>query len=326
MNKFAVIGTVLVAGAVAAGGAYYYTQGGSQMRILFVDSYHEGYEWSDGITEGIRDVFEGENVELRIHRMDTKNNTEEDFKVRAGLQVRDLIDSYRPDLVIATDDNAQKYAIAPFYRNTDLPVVFAGVNWDASVYGYPADNITGMIEVQSVREVLALLGQFTDGQRIGVLAGDTASYREKESKNHEEVLGLHFDDERIVSTFEEWKQAFVDMQSTVDMLYVFNNAGIEGWDNQEAARFAMQNTRIPTGGTNPWIAPYVLVTFTKDATEQGEHAARTALRILNGESPRNIPLVTNRRGEVLVNSELAHRLRIDITPELLDAASNNRLY
>ncbi len=326
MSKAAIAGAVIIAGGAAIGAGYYFAEGAAQKRILFVDSYHEGYEWSDGITEGIRQVLDGEDVELQIHRMDTKNNTDEEFRVRAGLQVRDLIESYQPDIVIATDDNAQKYVIAPFYRDTDLPVVFAGVNWDASVYGYPTDNITGMIEVQAVREVLALLGQFSDGPRIGVLAGDTESYREKESKNHEEVLGIHFDDERIVSTFDEWKQALIEMQGTVDMLYIFNNAGIAGWDNQEAARFTMRNTRIPTGGTNPWIAPYVLATFTKDATEQGEHAAVTAMRILNGESPRDIPMVTNRRGEVLVNSELAHRLGIEISPELLHAASNSRLF
>jgi hypothetical protein len=30
-------------------------------RILYVDSYHEGYGWSDGITEGIQSVLQGKN-------------------------------------------------------------------------------------------------------------------------------------------------------------------------------------------------------------------------------------------------------------------------
>ena len=44
------------------------------------------------------------------------------------------------------------------------------------------------------------------------------------------------------------------------------------------------------------------------------------------ESRRDIPTVTNWRGEALVNSELAHRLSIEISPELPDAASGSRLF
>ena len=65
------------------------------------------------------------------------------------------------------------------------------------------------------------------------------------------------------------------------------------------------------------MAPYVLVTFTKDPYEQGEYAAQTALRILEGESPRDIPMVTNQRGKVLLNSELAHALGLTIPSEML---------
>jgi hypothetical protein len=32
----------------------------------------------------------------------------------------------------------------------DLPVVFVGVNWDASPYGYPTANVTGSVEVELI--------------------------------------------------------------------------------------------------------------------------------------------------------------------------------
>ena len=318
MNAKMILG-VAVAGILAVGAGFLVLDRAEPRRILFIDSYHAGYPWSDGITDGIQQTLADENIVLRIHRMDTKNNTSEDFKQRAGLVAKLVIEEFEPDVVIATDDNAQKYLIAPYYRNTDLPVVFAGVNWDASVYGYPADNITGMVEVSAVPEMLALIRQITPGQRVASLSGNTETLR-KEIKNYNDVLGLDFDEDRRVTTFDEWKAAFLEMQDSVDILYMYNNAGIAGWDDDEANRFVLENTRIPSGSVQPWMAPYVLVTFTKDPFEQGEYAAQTALRILDGESPRNIPLVTNRRGNVLLNSDLAHAMGLSIPAELLDNA------
>ena len=49
-------------------------------KILFVDSYHQGYEWSDGIEAGLRHGLEGAGVELKIVRMDTKRNTDDEFR------------------------------------------------------------------------------------------------------------------------------------------------------------------------------------------------------------------------------------------------------
>ena len=56
-------------------------------KVLFIDSYHTGYKWSDGITKGIQDVVGDSGVELKIHRMDTKRNTSEEFKKNAAEQL-----------------------------------------------------------------------------------------------------------------------------------------------------------------------------------------------------------------------------------------------
>jgi hypothetical protein len=113
-------------------------------KVFFIDSYHEGYEWSDGIVRGVRSVL-GDSVELKIHRMDTKNNPSEDFARNAGEEARQAIAAWGPEVVIAADDNASRHVVAPFFANTDLPAVFCGVNWDASVYGFPTKNVCGTV-------------------------------------------------------------------------------------------------------------------------------------------------------------------------------------
>ena len=63
-------------------------------RVLFVNSYHPGYSWSDGITDGVLaefnvrrtetgDLDQSESaVELRIAYMDCKQNQAEGFPKR----------------------------------------------------------------------------------------------------------------------------------------------------------------------------------------------------------------------------------------------------
>ena len=87
-GKFiAIVLGVLAIGAAAAGGGYTYLMGESGgKRVLFIDSYHAGYPWSDGITAGIQQVLADKDVELRIHRMDTKRNGSEEFKKQAAMK------------------------------------------------------------------------------------------------------------------------------------------------------------------------------------------------------------------------------------------------
>ncbi|MDJ0607510.1 MAG: ABC transporter substrate binding protein [Kiloniellales bacterium] len=307
---------------VLAAGGFYLWQGGNfgKKRVLFIDSYHKGYAWSDGITTGIVRVLASHDVELHVHRMDTKNNKGEDFKKRAGLRAKQVIDRMKPDVVIAADDNAQKYLIVPYFRGSDLPVVFAGVNWDASGYGYPASNVTGMVEVEAPDHLFDILRRFSNGTRLGSLGTNSETNR-KVVQKYGQLLNIYFQEDVYVDTFEEWKQAYLDLQNKVDILFMYNNAGIEGWNDAEAVAFVQENSRIPSGSVQPWMAPFVMVSYSKDATEQGEWAAEAALRILDGDSPNRIPIARNQRGEMMVNSAIANRLGVEVPPEMLSRAS-----
>ena len=315
MKPKALLGLAVV-GIAAAGAGYYWYEKQGTPKILFVDSYHEGDAWSDGITAGIQQVLEGSNVTLRIHRMDTKRNKTEKFKKQAARKAKAVIEEFKPDVVIAADDNAAKYLIVPYYRGGNLPFIFAGINWDAERYGFPARNVTGMVEVNAVENLLETLRTFSGGVTVGFLSDDT-SPTQKELETYAEVLKLEFDKVSLVSTFADWKQAYVEMQESVDVLYFYNNAGIEGWNDQEASRFALENARIPSGAVQAWMAPYVLLVFPKDAVEQGEWAATTALRIIQGVSPEDIPLARNKRTTPMMNSAMARNLQLEIPSELI---------
>lgn len=285
-------------------------------KVLWVDSYHEGYEWADGIGQGIRSVLDGTDIELKISHMDTKRNPDEASIKTAASQVLTEIDEFQPDVIIASDDNAQKFLVVPYLMDTGRPVIFCGLNWDASIYGYPTENITGMVEIELVAELVDHLKQYSSGDVIGYLTVTS----ETETKVIEAYNERFFDGQMQVvevKTFDEFKEAFLEVQDKWDMVFLGNNAGIDRWDVDEAEQFFVENTKIPTGTINSWMAPYALITLAKDPAEQGEWSAQAALLILDGTPPSEIPVVENQRGSLILHLDIAEQLDVVFPPSML---------
>ncbi|APG27782.1 hypothetical protein A7E78_07990 [Syntrophotalea acetylenivorans] len=288
-------------------------------KILWVDSYHEGYAWTAGIEEGIRQVLSGSGVELRIERMNTKWIVEEKCRQQAALKAKKAIETFRPDVVIASDDNAAKYLVAPYLKDTDLPVVFCGINWDASPYGFPCRNVTGMLEVEPVTALVRHLHRYAEGNRLGYLSADTVSERKVVS-----VYNHHFFNGKMKSylarDFTHFKELFLKAQQEVDMIYIANHSDMPGWDSPQVEEFLLQNVAKPTGSRLGYMERFVTFTVAKVPQEQGEWAARTALRILGGVDPKDIPLASNERASLTLNLKMAKAAGIQLPVETLKAA------
>jgi ABC-type uncharacterized transport system substrate-binding protein len=275
-------------------------------RVLYVDSYHQGYPWSDGITEAVKSTLEGNDVTLRIYRMDTKRNGSEDYKKNAAQKVREVIAEFRPEVVIASDDNASKYVIMPYYKDARLPFVFCGVNYSADDYGFPFSNVTGMLELPPAIKLIYSMKHFTRITKVGYLASDTLTERKDGAYTKRDVREDFV--ESYVKTFSQWKSEFLRLQDEADVLIIGNNGGIKGWDDNAARRFAEDNTRIVTGCLLDWLAPLAFIGATRSATEQGHYAANVALRILDGTSPSSIPITGNVQANIIINMKIAQKL------------------
>ena len=322
---------MILAGAATAKESSRTLSSPGKKKVLYVNSYHPGYEWSDGITRSICAVFgarmrNGGGVDnsesrvlLKVVYMDTKRKSSEAQKIDAGRRAKGIIDSWTPDLVITSDDNAAKYLIVPFFINTAIPFVFCGINWDCSEYGLPAKNVTGMVEVQLIDQIVHTLKQYARGGRIAFIKGDDFSAR-REARFYERRFHLSLD-KRFVKTFTQWKSAYIDLQRTADMILVGNSASIDGWQDKTAQALVDQHTMVPTGNWDAWMAPFALITFATKPEEQGRWAATTALRILSGTPPNRIPVVTNKTARVILNMPLAKKLKIRFPIELINRAA-----
>ncbi len=299
-------------------------------RVLYINSYHRGYEWSDAIEIAILQVFnvpaadiaaqkEGVgDVRLRVVYMDSKRQSTAAYLQEKGLEIKGIVENWQPDVVITSDDNAARYVIAPYFRNSTIPFVFCGINWDASEYGLPAANVTGMLEVQLIDEILVYLKTLAKGAKVGYLKGDDTSAR-KEAAFYEDRFALSLDS-RFVKNFAEWKKEYLALQQEVDMLLLGNVSSISDWNAKEGKELVYANTLIPSGNWDAWMAPYALMTFATKPEEQGKWAAETAKEILAGKTPSSIAVVQNVVAHVVLNMQLAKKMGVKFPINLVEQA------
>lgn len=287
-------------------------------KVLFVNSYHPEYEWSAAIEAGAKGVLAGSGAKLQFHEMDTKRHGDEEFKKKAGLEAKRLIETMKPDVVIVADDNAVAYVYAKYFKDSAIPFVFCGVNWDSSKYG-PFKNATGMEEVALTKELVENLRAYAKGTRIGYLSADNETER-IDLPFLKKQAGSAFAVEKYVKTLGAWNEAYAKMQREVDLVIIGNNAGIMDWNQDQAVAFAVANTRIPTGSVYDWMMPYVMLGIVKVAEEQGIWAAKSALEILKGKKPTDIPIAQNKQGRTMLNVKLATAAGVVFKPALLKNA------
>ena len=287
--------------------------------VLFVNSYHQGYAWSDGEEAGAKQALAGSGVQLEFFRMDTKRNPEAKWFEDQSKKLKAKVDAEKPDVVIVADDNAAR-VMAKYYKNNGQKWVYCGVNWDPANHGLPYPNATGMTEVALVDKVIDALKGYAKGSRVGFLTVESETER-TEARAYAKQLKLTFAKEKFVKTLAEWKEEFRKMQGEVDVLFFGNFAGINDWNEAEAAAWALEHSKIPSGSTYDFTMPYTMLGMTKIAEEQGLWAGKAALQIVKGTPISSIAPVQNKDYKLFLNVKLASRAGVVFKPELVKNAT-----
>lgn len=291
----------------------------------YVNSYHMGYPWSDAIQKQFRESVEGHCRVIEFY-MDTKRRKKSAQIIKAGQRAYEFIRALNPDIVITSDDNAAKHLVVPFLLQSQTPVVFSGINWTVSEYGFPADNVTGIVEVAPDRPLLEQGLKTTDhnkGQlvRIAYVGENTLT----QLKNFErwQILTSRIGnitlDNLLVDNFTHWKSAFKSAQN-YNLVIMGSNSGIANWDDAEAVKYAQLTSRKLSMTTVSWMMPYAVLGFTKVPEEHGEWAAATTIAILSGIRAGDIPLVTNRRWDTWINPSLLEKTGLGLDESIVNKA------
>ncbi len=279
-------------------------------RIVYVNSYHAGYGSSDDVMEGINETLKEENVEMKIFFLDAKRKTAETETGESVQIILEEIEAFNPGLLIVSDDNAVKDLVVPHFNVTELPVVFCGVNWSTEQYNL-GDNVTGMLEVLPLRELLSeVISNYPETRKLVVLSENSLSEQNNRMLLDTLYRNIGLDvTYSLANDFESWERMFLEASQNADLIYMPTNGAIKGWNDSEAKNIIEENLKVPVVTCDDFMMPYAVFGLTKVAREQGEWAAQTALEIIRGKSPSEIPYTANKQTRAWLNTSFANQIK-----------------
>ena len=128
-------------------------------RVLILNSYHEGYHWTDRIMAGIHSVFdEQSDIELHIDYMDTKRIVDKTHFENLRSLYKHKYNSMNLNAIIVTDDHALNFLLQ--YRDElfpGIPVFFIGINDYEASRMINQKNITGITVTYDVFGTIELM-------------------------------------------------------------------------------------------------------------------------------------------------------------------------
>jgi ABC-type uncharacterized transport system substrate-binding protein len=313
-------------------------------RILVLQSYDLTYPWTREVTVGVRRVLDAHShYAVRWFYMDTKRHPSKEFREKAGVSARQSIDRWKPDVIIAIDDDAQQFVGKYYVDHPNIRIVFSGVNGGIESYGYAgAKNVTGIFERKDLRALKdALMSLQWPRKAKGPLRimhiGDTSS-----SVAHDEHHLHDFDwkplliqPSQLVGDFDAWKQAVLSAQEQADFIITTNYRKISRSKTdqnlvpaEEVVAWTLANSKIPVIGTNGFfVEDGGELAIGTSPFEQGEVAARMATLLINGKPAKDIPHASTRQFVVYMRSTKLSQRGISLPPlyEAFARATNNDL-
>lgn len=290
-------------------------------KVLVVMSYEEENPWVREIKTGIEGAL-GDTSDVSYIYMDTKLNLAGGPK-KAALAFAKFTE-LKPDGVITADDNAQSMFVLPYLiGKTDIPIMFCGVNATPDKYGYPALNVSGILERGHVRQTIAYLQQLDPKiESISFVTHDGPSGRalknqvEVESQNYTATIkGFH-----LVKTGDQLRALGKRLQFETDAIFIDSLEGIEdstgrGTTNKDALRILMDAFQGPVVGANRYhVEQRALTALVKTGEEQGRTAAEMLLSAMQGTPIAALPITHNHRGRRVINVATMRNLQMRPRP------------
>ena len=308
----------------------------NRARILRLDSYHADYLWSQSINQGAERGlaeygYDATNTQIAYFYMDTKRNTATDYLTVVAQQAETLIRQTRPDVVIASDNNAIRLVLPPL-ADAGIPIVFAGLNDDPETYlgEPPYASITGILERAHVLETFRWIDHVFGETRITAIFDDSITSATYLPVVNAAIQEMGWQDRASIhhtNDFEEWQQVVTAAVETSDILVIGTYHTLRDSANRPIHEDAVMAWMVEHS-TLP-IVPFWEFSIQQGALggsvisgeSQGYEAGRMAAQILNGAQPADLPIITPTRGKLIVNSEAIEHWDVSIPLNLLEISA-----
>ena len=303
-------------------------------KIFIVYSYDKDYAWNEALATSIERTLDSTACQIQSFYMDTRLKNEQQWKVKSGQMALEEMNAFDPDVVIACDDNAQQYFVSLIPPEEKTPIIFCGVNTDPSVYGYPNEKTTGILERPFPLRSLILCKQIDpEIKTVAFIGDDTNStdgyikFLKEQNLGDFENLGFfkyeHFDKLlEDLQILEKFANCFYFIRTTE-----FKDAKGNIISTQKAMEMINQVTDKPIIGLSDYIVyDGALCGVVPDPNFHGTLSAQMALQIANERKrPADFPIIAYQSnfddledGLSIINLNIAHEKNIRIPVELLN--------
>ncbi|CCH50381.1 PAS/PAC sensor hybrid histidine kinase [Pseudodesulfovibrio piezophilus C1TLV30] len=302
----------------------------AKKNVLYLNSYHDGYQWSDSIMDGVRSILDESEfkINLQVEYMDFKRY---EHDAVSGMLLRLYKEKFAHeafDVVMAVDDDA--FMFASEFRNElfpGVPLVFCGVN-DLKDGALKQGNVTGLVENFNLMQTLDVALKLHPDKRRMIVVGDTstAGLAIKQQVEHGvEKYQPHLEVEYWTRlTLAEVLERVKVLPSDTFLFFIpyYQTIGGRFYTAEDVMAAIYRHSAVPIYTAwefllgNGAVGGRMLSGF-----KHGQQAASVALRILKGESADSIPVFKEPTGEYVFDYQVLWRL--GITEELLPP--NSRL-
>jgi PAS domain S-box-containing protein len=268
--------------------------------VVILNSYHQGYKWSDGEIEGLlaglKAVYPG--MSPAIEHLDLKRFSGEDYENRLSGFLADKYRNRKIDLAVILDNPAFDLILSR--RNEILPgvpVVFAGVNDFTPVMLKGQNRVTGVAEVQDYQGTLSQALALQPATRRVFAVHDYTATGRAVRREMEAVLPAFRDRVQVTfnapATFEEMAAqiAVLPPDSMVLILSFITDSDGKALTSDQSTAVLTAQARVPVYAMHETRLGYGIVGgMLIGGAEHGRRAAVMALRVLAGEDPASIPV------------------------------------
>lgn len=269
--------------------------------VLVLHAYHQGFQWTDNIQSGLAETLARLAPDALIHveYMDTKRQApEKSFPLLADFYARKYT-GFRPDVILASDDNALDFLLAHRDRLfPGTPVVYCGVN------DYQPDRLggargyTGVSERADIKGTIDAALRLMPSMRRLVIITDATETGRHNRKNALEAaqgfLGRVEVQELAALPFGEVASALSTLSPDTGILHMglFRDPDGQTMDAPEFMDFTRKHTAQPIFGVWDFLLGHhcaggVVVS----GAHQGRAMAELAVRVLGRERADDIPVI-----------------------------------
>jgi PAS domain S-box-containing protein len=300
--------------------SYIFAEENIEKHILILNSYHQGYKWTDDVVKGIESVLDNSGNVIRIEYMDTKVIKDKEYLKNLYELYRHKYSNSKFDVILVSDNDA--YEFLKLYHEElfpDTPIIVCGLN-EYDQYITEENNLfTGIAENVDVRSTIDLAMQLHPNIENIYVISDKSLFGDINEEDVKEIERLYF---RKIK-FEYIKEDSIDEvlnivknippNSIILQTAIFKGEFGELIPVEIGSKLIYEKAKVPLYSC--WkmqLGGGVIGGKMIDGYNQGKIIANMAVEIFSGKNVAEIPFVEDSISEYTFDYNLLKEFNINI--------------